>query len=170
MTMATAQKTRTKRSSETVLPSTTSKKYEMLEYSIHTLLNSIKRDLVTVFPGVNITRDTKLLLVTVFQKSNVELLSYGDAQASEKDRLLERFFEWSDRVRDAILTLDQAAWVEVTDPASGVARWGPAGGVYSDVEGMCRTLRYDTMELGGCRILKHPTWGFSVYPSSLHFS
>lgn len=158
---------KTRSTSETLLAPTLSKKHENLEYSIHTLPNSLKHELDAVFPDIHITRDTRLLLVPTFQKASIELLAFGAEEASEKDRLLESFFTWAEEVRNAIKSLRHDAWVEVTDPASGCTRWGSSGGVYSDVDGVVRCLRYDPVEMGGCKIIRHPRWGFAVYPGML---
>lgn len=159
------ERRRGKRSScETLVEPKLSVSFVDFQYSVHSLSNMLKRELASVFPSQHFDLQTQLLLVPTMQRSQVELLQFGDHQAVEKDRLLERFFEWSTMVRDAVQRLDEHAWVDVTDPASGTARWGAQGSVYSDVYGMLRTLKYPTQDIGGCLVLEHPHWHFFVYP------
>lgn len=155
------------RKSKTLLAPTEATQNMPIEYSVHTLGPSFKTDLSCVFPSHTITRISDILLVPTMQTSSLDLLAFGKEEAREKDRLLETFFEWSSLVRDAIHRCAPNAWVDVTDPASGVARWGARGSVYPDVDGFSRVLKYPTVEVGGCRVLKHPRWGFSCYPASL---
>lgn len=155
------------RRSETLVSPRCMSNNPLFQYSIHTIPSSFKRDLAPVFPDASITPQTPLLIIPTFQKSDIELLTYGEQQDKEKDRLLLSFYEWSDQVRQQILAIYPQAWVDVTDPASGIARWGNQGSLYSDVEGVVKCLKYETMDCGGCRILKHPSWKYSVYPATM---
>lgn len=155
---------------QVILPPTASQTYTDFEYSVHIPPRALLREITSVFPGVNISGEasaqTPLLVIPTFQRAAVPLLEYGDRQAEEKDRLLERFFRWCQQVHDAIKTFEPNAWVDATDPASGTAWKGNAGSCYSDVDGIIRLLRYETVDVG-CRIAAHPVWRFAVYPATL---
>lgn len=146
----------------TLLEPTISSIYEDLEFSIHIPPGSLRRELKDVFPSG--PSNGPNLIVPTFQHSQLDLLAFGEKEAAEKDRLLERFFDWSDKVRNGLYEKDSSIWIDVTDPASGLARYGAHGGIYPDVDGCVRLLRYDTLDIGGCRIIRHPKWSFAVYP------
>lgn len=150
-----------------ILSPTLSVLFPDLEYSVHVPSKLLKRDVATVFPDAAITLATPLIIIPTFQKSTVSLLEYGDEQAKEKDRLLLRFFEWCERVCHQVSVLYPSAWIDATDPASGMAWRGASSSCYSDVDGVIGLLHYDTIESGGCRILSHPRWNYAVYPTTL---
>lgn len=157
-------------SRQVILLPTASQTYTGFEYSVHIPPRALLREITSVFPGVDISSDprvhTPLLVIPTFQRAALPLLEYGDRQAEEKDRLLERFFQWCQQVHDAIKAFEPDAWVDATDPASGTAWKGNAGSCYSDVDGIIRLLRYETVDVG-CRIAAHPVWRFAVYPATL---
>lgn len=151
-----------------VLARTLSQTYSEFEFSVHIPPNSLRRELTSVFPDAPISSlSTPVCVIPTFQRSSLTLLEFGDEQAAEKDRLLERFFEWSERVIGALKSVAPSAWADVTDPASGTARCGAQGSIYSDVDGVVRLLRFDTLDVGGCRVVQHPEWRFAVYPATM---
>jgi len=159
-----------KRGIKTPLPPTLSTHYAPLEYSMHETPASLQHEIAPVFPDISLPRTKTLYLVPTIQRAEMDLLTFGDPQAAEKDRLLERFLAWGAAVRDAVTARQPDAWTDVTDPASGLAYFGRGAVVYGDVGGISRTLGYPTFDVGGCRVLKHPIWGFKAYPgtSPLH--
>lgn len=152
---------------QVILPPTLSQKFSEFQYSVHVPPKSLKREVVSVFPDAVLTTQSSLLVIPTFQKSSIDLLEYGDEQAAEKDRLLEQFFEWCECVYKLVKEAQPEAWVDATDPASGTAWKGASGSCYSDVDGIIRLLRYETIDAGGCRVVAHPQWRFSVYPATL---
>lgn len=152
---------------EAKLLPTMSRTFEDFEFSVHVPTNAFLRELTSVFPDASIGVRSPVLVVPTFQRSAVSLLEYGDKEAVEKDRLLLRFFEWCDRVVEAVKQLQPSAWIDATDPASGLAWRGKPGSCYSDVDGLTRLLRYETIDIGGCRVVAHPKWRFAVYPATL---
>lgn len=169
-TVADADKAGKANRGQVILPPTPSQTYIDFEYSVHIPPRALLREIISVFPGVDISggdrAHTPLLVIPTFQRAALPLLEYGDRQAEEKDRLLERFFQWCQQVYDAIKALEPDAWVDATDPASGTAWKGSAGSCYSDVDGIIRLLRYETVDVG-CRVAAHPVWRFAVYPATL---
>lgn len=176
----------------TLQPRIPSATYCDLEYSAHIIPKPLARDLVHVFPGGGITlqsisisisdaidisiendipvvpdiRDTPVnIIIPVLQHSRIPLLNFGADEEKEKDRLLQKFFEWVILLKMGIEAKDSDAWVDCTDPASGRAHIGAAGSGFSDVEGICQVDTYPTEMAGVCRIMRHPTWGASVYPT-----
>ncbi|CAN8066845.1 unnamed protein product [Agarophyton chilense] len=138
-----------------------SQRFEALQYSAHTAGSVLRRELHTIFPEA--PREARSLTVIVtMQRCNTSLMSFGAAQAAEKDRLLERFLTWAQLMRDALLQ-QGATWVEAADPASGLAAWGRGAGVYAEVDGAARLLHYATDAVGGCAVVRHPQWGLCVY-------
>jgi hypothetical protein len=104
-----------------------------------------------------------LLIIPTLQKSAVPLDCYGEAQATEKDRLQVVFFDWVNAIRKSL----DGHWVDATDPATGAAVFGNPATLYSDVPPIARLLRYPTIDAGGCSILLHPAWGSGVYPATV---
>lgn len=151
----------------TVVPPTQCAAFPDLEYSVHIAPKSLKRDVAPVFPAQLIKTSTPLLIIPIFQRAAVPLLEFGDVQATEKDRLLLRFFAWHDAFSAALAIVAPDAWTDATDPASGVARHGPHASCYSDVNGIIRVMSYPTQDAGGCHIVRHPTWGYAVYPATV---
>lgn len=151
----------------TLIPPTLSKSYTDFEYSVHEAPKSLKRELMNVFPNAPIDLKAALWVIPTFQKSSVPLLEYGDAEALEKDRLLERFFQWCTLVCRRLHDVRLDLWVDAADPASGMAWKGAAASCYSDVDGIVRLLHYETMDIGGCRVVIHPQWRSSIYPATL---
>lgn len=153
--------------SHTIVPPTYSQVYTDFEFSLHLAPKSLRRELISVFPDATIDLQSPLFVVPTFQKAGLALLQYGEAEAAEKDRLLERFFTWCVRVVQEVRNVLPDAWIDATDPASGMAWRGSSGSCYSDVDGIVRLLRYPTMDMGGCRVVTHPQWRFALYPATL---
>ncbi|KAG0083107.1 hypothetical protein BGZ92_011080 [Podila epicladia] len=119
-----------------------------LEYSIHVSPKRMTRELLTVFPGKDLTN---LLVVPTFQKCGNQMVAWDAAIAKEKD----------DRLEDARF------WSDMTDPASGFPNYSERGrDIYPDVEGCNMLLKYDFQAAGCCKILLHPNWGSKVYPAT----
>lgn len=152
---------------ETKLPPTLSRTFADFEFSVHAPPNALLRELTSVFPDTSIGVRSPVLVIPTFQRSAVPLLEYGDEQDAEKDRLLLRFFEWCGQIAEVVNQLQPLAWIDATDPASGLAWRGKPGSCYSDVDGITRLLRYETLDIGGCRVVAHPQWRFAVYPATL---
>lgn len=115
------------------------------------------------------TPDGRVWVVTLSQESRPDLANWGDEAAFEKDLLLENFVALGNAV--AALVSDASSGslcVDFTDPASGHpmrSSRGPA--TYPDVEGALTFLKYPTVISGPCKMLSHPQWGTSVYPTTL---
>ncbi|GIL74693.1 hypothetical protein Vretimale_2326 [Volvox reticuliferus] len=86
-----------------------------MEYSIHHVPPTMKREILTVFPQVNLD---KLLIVPTCQHAAVDLVKTGENVENEKDRLLEQFLAWAKTVCDQ-LTVD-GHWSDYIDPCSGL--------------------------------------------------
>ncbi len=148
----------------TALDRTRSEKHSDFEYSVHLAPRGLVRDLPTVFPGIDLAG---LHVIPTFQKASIELLHYGEKESLEKDRLLESFLQWASAVRDALRIRDPTAWVDATDPASGLAYFGTSGSPYSDVDGIMRVSTFATTNVGGCNVVQHPEWGYACYPATV---
>mmetsp|Transcript_43358 Transcript_43358/g.70353 ORF Transcript_43358/g.70353 Transcript_43358/m.70353 type:complete len:199 (+) Transcript_43358:16-612(+) len=141
----------------------TSQKYQ-LEYSVHKAPLSLRKEIQKTFLGATI--GDGLLVVPVFQKTSVELVAWGDVQRVEKDRCLEVFMKWGRKVCERIRSRD--CWADISDPCSGLPVFGKNSNyVYSDVDASELLLSYRTIDVGGCRVLSHPSWGTAVYPTTL---
>ncbi|KAG0263519.1 hypothetical protein BG011_008691 [Mortierella polycephala] len=133
-----------------------------LEYSVHVSPKRMTRDLVTIFPGVDLSN---LLVVPTVQKCNNDMVAWDAAIAKEKDDRLDDFVRWSTELHHRLEKLGY--WSDMTDPASGFPMFGERGrDVYPDVEGCELLLKYDYQNTGCCKVLLHPTWGSKIYPAT----
>eukprot|EP00741_Cyanophora_paradoxa_P014664 tig00020816_g14142.t1 len=136
-----------------------------IEYSIHEAPALLKREAALTFPH-NEIKEKDLLIVPCCQPVTVDLIAWGPKEQEEKDRCLEMFIAWGKRVCEAVRA--QGHWADVTDPCSGLPLLSERGNhIYSDVEALELLLRYKTVDIGGCRVLSHPKWGYRVYPTTL---
>ena len=75
---------------QTVLPPLAASKFANLEFSVHECPRLLLKELERCFPEYMTEKEKgiEVMGVAVLQKSNIDLVSWGDAQAVEKDRLL----------------------------------------------------------------------------------
>ncbi|GFR40709.1 hypothetical protein Agub_g1315 [Astrephomene gubernaculifera] len=134
-----------------------------MEYSVHGVPASMKREIQTVFPTVDLE---KLLIVPTCQRSTVDLVKTGENVENEKDRLLERFMAWAKTVCDQLTSAGH--WADYIDPCSGLPMvHTDLNTVYPEVAALSILLGYQTANAGCCKVLLHPDWGSAVYPASL---
>lgn len=80
--------------------------------------------------------------------------------------MLERFFRWCQQVHDSIKAFVSDDWVDASDLTSCTLWKDNAVSCYSDVNGIIRLLRYETVDVG-CRVTVHPLCRFAVYLATL---
>merc|ERR1712046_492873 len=98
----------------TLHPATFSEKFQ-IEHSVHTCPKTCREEMGIVY--ADLKKEDEVLVIPTFQPSKVDLSSWGNEQAVEKDRLLEQFMLWANAVRDRLLVDNY--WADFTDPASG---------------------------------------------------
>ncbi len=137
-----------------------------IEYSVHSIPRAFQHDLQPVLPGVPLTGEPAFLLVPTCQHAAVDLVSWDEPVAREKDLLLERFVAWAAAVCDALAA--RGFWADYVDPCSGLAVRTPHSRIaYPEVDAFETLLRWRTSVAGCCKVLAHPTWGTSVYLATL---
>lgn len=142
-----------------------------LEYSVHEVRASLRRELNMVFPRRKNDPGpaSRLLAVPTMQRSAVDLSDWGAEAAAEKDRLLRTAYAWCGAVCDALEAAGH--WADFADPPSGYPARGERGGtLYNEIQGAQTLLRYRTDQAGPCRLLLHPVWAAAVYPVTLFTS
>mmetsp|Transcript_37541 Transcript_37541/g.149701 ORF Transcript_37541/g.149701 Transcript_37541/m.149701 type:complete len:173 (+) Transcript_37541:2004-2522(+) len=150
--------------SRVVVETTSSRTFTDFEYSAVFVPRTMLRELRHVFAGVDL-RDGQTIAVLTCQKASVPLTNWGDEEAAEKDRLLERFLVWAKGLRSKLE--EKGFWSDFTDPCTGLPYNGDSSGsIYPDVDGFERLLRYSVDGSMGCRIMSHPKWRFSSYPAT----
>lgn len=88
-----------------------------------------------IFPGEDLTG---MLVVPTCQRAAMELVNVGPDVDAEKDRLLERFFEFAKGVCGKLEA--EGFWADYIDPCSGLPMIHKFNGaVYSEVRGRRRT-------------------------------
>eukprot|EP00898_Chlorokybus_atmophyticus_P004289 jgi/Chlat1/4861/Chrsp31S04887 len=135
-----------------------------MEYSVHRCPKSYAAEMRALLPAADTQR---LLIVPTCQKSTVDLVQVGPHVSEEKDRCLEVFMEWAQRVCDTLIR--DGHYADFIDPCSGlpmVHRDG-ANYTYGEVDALQTLLGYKTANAGCCKVVLHPTWGSSVYPATM---
>ncbi|KAI8106817.1 hypothetical protein M9434_001471 [Picochlorum sp. BPE23] len=133
-----------------------------MEYSIHECPKTHRDDVASIFPQEDMQG---MLIVPTCQKSDVNLVGWGEQADVEKDRLLERFVQFASCVCEWLM--DKGYWADYIDPCSGLPMIHKNGNnVYGEVQGLVTLLGYQTQNAGCCKIILHPKWGSSVYPAS----
>lgn len=134
-----------------------------MEYSVHACPPAMAREVQSVFPDVNLSG---MLIVPTCQQADYDLVRTGEKIDTEKDRLLERFMEWSQCVCGKLQA--QGCWCDYIDPCSGLPMIQQGtNNVYPEVEGLSILLGFKTQNAGCCKIVLHPRWGSAVYPATL---
>merc|ERR1712087_158229 len=134
-----------------------------MEYSIHECPKKHAENLVTLFPGVDVSN---MLVIPTCQNSDVDLVRTGEPIEQEKDRLLERFMKWAQFVCDKLNK--EGHFSDYIDPCSGLPMVNKNNQcVYGEVDALSTLLGYKTTNSGCCKVILHPKWGTSVYPASM---
>lgn len=141
--------------------------YPDFQISVHDLPRTLKHEISAIFPALRELPPSPILLIPTIQRSALDLLEFGKAEEVEKDRLLAQFVVFAKRLRTELQR--RGYWCDATDPVTGCAYFGVNAGGYSDVNGIQRVLQYSTRDVGGCRVLEHPDWGFAIYPGKFIF-
>lgn len=111
-------------------------------------------------------KSTPVTAIVTCQRSDLDLVKYGDDVDEEKDRLLEIFMDFAKEVCNDLVS--QGHWADYIDPCSGLAMFDPnPNRAYSEVDGVQTLLKYKVMNAGCCKVLLHPQWGSSIYPASM---
>ncbi|KAJ1918726.1 hypothetical protein H4219_002448 [Mycoemilia scoparia] len=135
-----------------------------LQHSIHPCSRRLKRELRLTFPEVE-GREDGLFIIPTFQPTEHPMISYYDGSQEEKDEKLFNFYRWAALFVKHLK--DRGFWGDATDPASGLPLFTTCGpSLYPDVEGAEMLLRYNTINIGCCGVVSHPTWGTKVYPAT----
>merc|ERR1711920_971680 len=116
------------------------------EVSVHQCPKMLERELDHVFPSRNVgsrrkgTAPNRIAILTC-QNADADLAKYGDDVEKEKDRLLERFVEWAQKIASELQA--KGYWCDYIDPCSGLPMLTPdSNHVYSEVDGMQLLLKY----------------------------
>jgi hypothetical protein len=134
-----------------------------LEYTIVECPKRHSREVRAVFPGLD---PEGLFVIPTCQRSDIDLVRFGDVIEQEKDRLLERFCEFAKAACDSLAA--DGYWADYIDPCSGLPMVHKDSTVpYGEVEGFSTLLGYKTSNAGCCKILLHPRWGSYIYPASI---
>ncbi|KAJ2827266.1 hypothetical protein FBU31_003215 [Coemansia sp. 'formosensis'] len=135
-----------------------------LQYSVHACPRRMRREIGLVFPDV-VGKESELLILPTFQRTESSMLSYQAETQAEKDAKLHMFYRWGAELVSRLR--EMGYWADITDPMSGLALFTNCGpSLYPDVEGAEVLLRYTPFNLGNCFVMSHPHWGTHVYPAT----
>lgn len=136
-------------------------KEAQLQYSVHSCPMEITQKIGLVFPEI-IDKEKKLLIIPAYQNTSMPLLEYGDDTQAEMDAKRHLFLRWGAEFVGKIK--EKGYWADITDPMSGKAVFTRNGtSIYPEVKCGEILLGYNTQDVGGCRVLTHPTWNSNLF-------
>ncbi|KAI9104083.1 hypothetical protein DFS34DRAFT_606894 [Phlyctochytrium arcticum] len=134
-----------------------------LQYSIHKPGRGLLKEIALVFPSIPDMKD--VVVVPTFQQTATDLVHVNGDTGYERDLLLRYIEQWATQVSQKLSKLGY--WSDLADPSSGYPLFSQRGPhLYPDVDGSSTLLRYQTIQVGCCRVLVHPTWGTRAYPAT----
>jgi hypothetical protein len=108
-----------------------------------------------------------LFVIPTIQPSTAgSLTSIGPQIESEKDRLLETFYAFS----QSLLTSSTASslWLDYIDPCSGLPSIRTdLTRIYDEVSSFQSLLSYSINQASGCKVMEHPVYGGACYPATV---
>jgi len=100
----------------------------------------------------------------MLQHSGCSLVKRTDTTEARKNQLRQNFLALADKI--AACLHGSGHWADVFDPKTGLPIYSKPGILeLDDVAVVCACLGYDTVQVEGCSVIVHPTWGTAVYPS-----
>ena len=151
-----------------------------LEWSVHRPSRLLRNDIELVFrpdleaefqrhergAGAGAEKDVwmheHLLAVPTWQPSERDLSEMSNVVNEERRALLDKFDVWATAVRAGI---GSGYWSDCSCPMEGNARFGTCtSAIYNELEGLTSLLKYDSIPIGCCGIVLHPTWQRRAYP------
>jgi hypothetical protein len=101
------------------------------------------------------------------QHTSIDLVNYN--ADIEKDKCLEHFFSIAKKFQKKVESL--GFWMDFIDPCSGLPMLtSDCNKPFDEVQSAQTLLSekgFSVMNAGCCKILLHPKWGSSVYPTSM---
>ena len=137
------------------------------EISMHRPGISFKMELVSVFPELNGFKNCQLIVIPTFQYCHYDLVNRSKESDWERNLLLAYFVQFGREFVSACYKKG-CLWADFTDPIDGLPVVSQRGSsIYPDVDGICRLLRYPTIQVGACAVIDHPRWRTRNYPGTL---
>lgn len=134
-----------------------------MQYSVHAPSQYICRHLGKLLPTWS--RPAAAVLV-VLQPCSCDLSHKTPSTEDQKRTLRERFLQFGYRVAAQLQQLGHLA--DIFDPCTGLPLLSQPGQLrLDDVAVAQAVLGYEAVDRHGCSVILHPTWGSSVYPSTL---
>lgn len=138
------------------------------QYSVHRPPPSFKEDWTSIFLECA-SQWPSIKLVAAVQKSDADLIDWGEHPESEKNRLLLRFLFWCDHVFKLLSDHAATEWADAIDPCSGLPVNSSRGKfAHNDIDALENVLPYRIEIVDRCRVMMHPAWGTSCYPTVLY--
>jgi enamine deaminase RidA (YjgF/YER057c/UK114 family) len=134
-----------------------------MQYSLHPPSPFISKHCKQLLPEWS--QPVRSLLI-VIQPSPVPLIPQTAETEACKQALRQKFLAFGLKV--AAILQQQGYLADVFDPRSGFPVLSQAGSLrLDDVAVASRCLGYPTALVANCTLVRHPTWGEAVYPSTL---
>jgi hypothetical protein len=134
-----------------------------MQYSVHAPSQFLCTHLDRLLPAWS---RPVLSVLVVLQPSSCNLVERTAIAENQKHQLRQNFLQFGSKV--AAQLQHQGYLAEVFDPRSGFPLLSQPGPLrLDDVALVQACLGYQTTANSGCRVILHPIWGSSVYPSTL---
>jgi hypothetical protein len=134
-----------------------------MQYSVHAPSQFLCTHLDRLLPAWS---RPVLSVLVVLQPSGCNLVERTAIAEDQKHQLRQNFLQFGYKV--AAQLQYQGYLADIFDPRSGLPLLSQPGPLrLDDVALVQACLGYQTAENSGCRVILHPVWGSSVYPSTL---
>lgn len=123
----------------------------------------LQRDVQLMFPEAPASR---LLVVTVTQKTQSDMTSWSHTVELEREQLLQKFVEGASEICSALHK--EGFWADFIEPSSGLAFFGPYTNMtLFETDERYSQLGFSIEDLGCCRVIRHSLWGTHVFVGSI---
>ena len=134
-----------------------------MQYSVHSPNEFIRTHLGQLLPSWSLP---VLSVLVVLQLCQFPLLERTVDTETEKNQLRQQFIEFGSNITSKLRAMGYLA--DMFDPRTGLPLTSPPGQLkLDDVAVVSSILGYSVINSGPCRMILHPTWGRTVYPSTV---
>ncbi|KAJ0061105.1 hypothetical protein NL108_007833 [Boleophthalmus pectinirostris] len=105
-------------------------------------------------------------VVTVAQRSVLDMTRWDARVEQERDELLSRFITGAKQICTELHR--EGHWADFIDPSSGLPFYGPYTNLtLFETDERYSALGFRVEDLGCCRVLRHPLWGTNVFVGTI---
>lgn len=137
-----------------------------LECVIQPCPDLLKKDLASLFPGLDMRRDRPLTVITLSQHTENDMSGWSEAVENERDLLTECFISVATQLCRQLQA--EGYWVDFIDPSCGRPYLGPyTNATLFETDERYRKLGFQIEDLGCCKVIRHHKWGTKAFVGSI---